>query len=268
MTGREGIDLKFERARKLLLELNEEIRAHLEGGAFTAENVDRADGGVDTIVHIVKPAPASWSALMGDAIHNTRTALDHLAFALVSAAGGDTDNAYFPITDEEGGWGRRARAALPGVSPEIRAQVRALKPWRNGHPSLYLLHQLDIGDKHHLIIATAGSSPGVLTDVIAPLRASLEQRTGVKVPPQWIHLNSASSGTPIHEGDVVMSYPPDVRNQPEIIDMHMPTVAIVFGTDELVAGEHIIPVLGGILDSTQVAVEPLVQLLDTPSKSD
>jgi len=74
--------------------------------------VDSA-GNLSFLVRIREDPPAEWSAIIGDAVHNARSALDHLAFALVEANGGSADeNTTFPITDKPEGYGDRLRRSL------------------------------------------------------------------------------------------------------------------------------------------------------------
>jgi hypothetical protein len=57
-----------------------------------------------------------WSAIAGDAIHNMRSALDHVSHGLVLAGRGSPDRqTAFPVVKSASGFARAAKAKLPGV---------------------------------------------------------------------------------------------------------------------------------------------------------
>jgi hypothetical protein len=103
------------------------------------------------------------SLLFGDSIHNLRSALDHLVYALALAhKDGRIEQPRrlaFPITDNEDNW-RREVYRLSEISPEDRAIIEWYQPYnavsRAGQPvgSLTLLgylRDLDDWDKHRLL---------------------------------------------------------------------------------------------------------------------
>lgn len=93
--------------------------------------------------------------LVGDAIHNLRAALDHLVFACAAARRGDGAKGHFPILRKDEGLGQEIRNQLREAGPIARDIVRALNPTPSGNPDLVALHELDIADKHRLILPLA-----------------------------------------------------------------------------------------------------------------
>ena len=99
----------------------------------------------------VPPVPDRYSVVLGDAVHNYRAALDHLAIHLLEAGGGTAGRrTQFPILDE-----RRPTAKLPDIWPTVESAVRValdvVQPYHHRSPrthDLSILHALDIGDKH------------------------------------------------------------------------------------------------------------------------
>ena len=109
-------------------------------------------------IGIKEPMPETWSAIIGDTIHNLRSAMDCLAVALVVRAGitdpGIIQDTYFPISwDNVGLSGAKRLLFFQRVGPAAEKIIRRLQPYRGGkgHP-LWQLNQLDIIDKHRRII--------------------------------------------------------------------------------------------------------------------
>lgn len=92
---------------------------------------------------------------IGDALHNLRSALDHLACACVIARGGTPDRTQFPILLKETGFEGKLREDLGKAGPVAIDLVRALSPTPTGNSMLAALHQLDVADKHRLILPVA-----------------------------------------------------------------------------------------------------------------
>jgi hypothetical protein len=92
--------------------------------------------------------------MLGDVIHNLRSTLDHLAFALVSAAGGTPDKYIsFPIFDSLKAYTDLAPGRLKGVNPYCLQTIDNMQPYSHGWGHwAWQLHQLDIIDKHRLLL--------------------------------------------------------------------------------------------------------------------
>jgi len=108
--------------------------------------------------HLVAKAiaqpPDEIALLIGDAAHNLRTALDHLACCLAIHNGAvRVNDVYFPITkfarDFDGG----ARRKIAKLSPEAQDMIYALKPYGGGNELFCSLNSLDNADKHQSIVA-------------------------------------------------------------------------------------------------------------------
>ncbi len=101
-------------------------------------------------------------AVIGDAIHNLRVALDHLAWQLVIASGGKpNDSTAFPILEvapTPNRYGRSRPQISPGVSKELRKILDEVQPYKRAtkpaHHDLAILHRLDINDKHRELLIT------------------------------------------------------------------------------------------------------------------
>jgi hypothetical protein len=116
--------------------------------------------------------PERWTLLAGDAMHNARTALDHLAARLVELQGNDPEKAAFPIFDSpptaKNQW--LFDRALEGMSRAHREAIVALQPYKNPQTQesdiLLALQDLDNLDKHRdkiPMLSTGGSTPASLS---------------------------------------------------------------------------------------------------------
>lgn len=111
-------------------------------------------------VKVEKLPPLRLGVLLGECIHNWRSALDHLVWQLTLLDGGRPDGrTQFPITKTESQFNRQARKRIPGLSPAHRAVVEKAQPYKAADASLHPLAVLaDISntDKHKIVNPTFG----------------------------------------------------------------------------------------------------------------
>ncbi len=165
-----GVEIKLARARDHYQVFDVQWRAWQKARLyrFIPEVHDR---GAKHIYRALKPAsiPDAFAAVVGDFVHNLRSALDHLAWELVKLNGGKPSEAtQFPIRASRISHNVNSQVANPtavavsgGVSAEALKRIEAVQPYTNprGHDLdlLWQLHRLDVIDKHrHLVLhATA-----------------------------------------------------------------------------------------------------------------
>jgi hypothetical protein len=115
------------------------------------------------IVQILKadPVPPPLLCIVGDAVHNLRSALDHLACELVRAnRKGPGPQTEFPILDGPITTAKReARfaAKVEGMRQEVIDAIRDVHPYQGGNNTLWRLHRLDAIDKHNVLLAGIGN---------------------------------------------------------------------------------------------------------------
>jgi len=153
------IKLKTKRARDHLHDLErsiQEFRAsapygfRIEDDSKTGDKIHRLD--------IRKATPDSFALSIGDVVHNLRAALDHLAWQLViensntptSGANGTQFPIYLPSPKPKPNQGK-----IAGISPTAQTLIDAIKPYKGGNDDFWMLHQLDITDKHKILLVTA-----------------------------------------------------------------------------------------------------------------
>ena len=104
------------------------------------------------------PIPATeWALMIGDCVHNTRAALDFLAWELAGADPEDRET-YFPICLTRESFRSTGERRIAALHEEARTLIEQIQPYHTSDPpkhGLWALHQLDIADKHKLLTVTA-----------------------------------------------------------------------------------------------------------------
>jgi hypothetical protein len=99
--------------------------------------------------------------IIGDALHNLKSALDLLYFKAMRETTGTVDHrTRFPIRDEreelvaavDGGLKKKALTDDPSALKIRTVIVDVIKPYQAGNPTLWALHDMNITDKHQLLI--------------------------------------------------------------------------------------------------------------------
>jgi hypothetical protein len=164
--------LKLDRSAELLdqldtavLKLNEDPKPHTTPPALWEQEIDRLTGRVWFIVRLPydpDPVDDRWGLLAGDAVHNARSALDHLACRLVEHNDEQVSiRTAFPV------WSRkpsnrnerkRFSAAISGMSAPHKDSIRRLQPYEAPNSpeaaKLMKLAELDNLDKHQVLVPT------------------------------------------------------------------------------------------------------------------
>ncbi|MDE3069211.1 MAG: hypothetical protein KGJ43_00590 [Acidobacteriota bacterium] len=181
------------------------------------------------------------NTVIGEYLHDLRSALDHLAWQLVvENRGTPTDKTGFPIKDADPGTDKHGRPRTPnvsgGVSPRARALIRKAQPYTLGadyaEHALWLLHQLWNIDKHRYVIAK-----GSFHHAILPFQ-----------PPSFRFSTKFVSATP--DGAKLLLVPDD----PSVdVDAHM-TVEIGIYEPDYGIEQPLLPALEAALDMTRRVV--------------
>ncbi|MDX1489064.1 MAG: hypothetical protein R3268_12725, partial [Acidiferrobacterales bacterium] len=95
----------------------------------------------------------------GDAVHNLRSALDHLAYAIVLAVDKPNDRLYFPMdVDRNSFVNQSSFREIKRVAPDIASFILdEIKPYGAGNPFV-MLNQLDRADKHRFLLVHSSSA--------------------------------------------------------------------------------------------------------------
>jgi hypothetical protein len=167
---------------------------------FDATGAVFGQGILTAYVTAEQPSTDPPSLLVGDALHNLRSALDLLAFALANAHTSPlpkefVERSEFPIFGDEDGEGhtgvgslrfkerskngrptpRSGLAKIAGWHPDAQTAVEGLQPYKRGNDfrtdSLWLLHELDRVSKHRLLHVGVAAAAGTTWRLDPPVTA-------------------------------------------------------------------------------------------------
>jgi len=228
-----GVGLKLGRADKHIIDLE----LAMDGFRFGKEKpysigvkphpvseIQRVILFVETLKEVPDPIPL----LIGDAVHNLRSALDHLAWQLVLANGEKpTRETEFPIGDPAKTYSAAfSDGKVKGMCVGAQKLIRDMQPCHSKDLTLWHLNTLDIADKHRLLIT-----------------AQLESESwGVKDRSDGVSLWFDQKTFAIVQGQEIVSLPLAVY-QREKHDYFQLALDIAFGQSEIVAGESVLGTL-------------------------
>lgn len=169
----DGIRLKLQRADQQLKTLKGEIAVFLDGDPYEpAVQFRRIRGAREarcvmdfTIRMIVKkPCDPMWSIIIGEIVHDLRSALDHSVYQLVIHA---TDKppaedvrTQFPIFLDPSKFKKHGLDMLAGVNRKAVGLIETLQPFSTGERDrspLWHLNKLSNIDKHRTLHLTGGT---------------------------------------------------------------------------------------------------------------
>ena len=181
----DGVLAKYDRAKEQFDEFLGEVDAwfnsdpepHFSRGYFDTKNWEWVER-----FQIREHPPARLGVLLGDSIHNLRSALDHLIWQVTILDGATPDDAtQFPIASKsKSQFDRMADRRIPGLRAKHRALVKRVQPYHAGnrahaHP-LSVLAALSNTDKHRIVNPTysfiAGDSARELKRLVEGYRGS------------------------------------------------------------------------------------------------
>lgn len=114
-------------------------------------------GTTNEVVRLIfrpKDMPLQISAAIGDCVHNLRSALDHIAVELTCPpiGQGKPKNTYFPTGINKATYESQRSQKMTNANPQGTALVDNLETWLGGKHLIRELHDLDVADKHKLLV--------------------------------------------------------------------------------------------------------------------
>jgi len=164
-----GPRLKIERAKQHVSDLHSRLWAFAQTDFYSLiveRNPETGEQGLEFAV--TKPVPEELALVMGDAIHNLKSALDFTVNEVVFRRLKLYDShTRFPFREtaqklESAVNGGLITQASKAVSNHI---VNVIKPYKGGNDPLCALHDLNILDKHRLLLPVIQAT--TLLDVCA-----------------------------------------------------------------------------------------------------
>jgi len=189
----EGVRAKLDRADEHLNTLADEIQAFISRDPQPfGLSVPYFDPTTDwhTVYAIVEEKPPErLGVILGDVLHNTRSALDHLIWQLVILSGGKPKGGprgnAFPIAKTEASWRTAQGQHLAGVTEAHRAIIEKTQPFKTDNPNqspFEWLRFLSDTDKHQVVHPIAGI---IHDDPIGTVSFHVTRGPGEVVREQW-----------------------------------------------------------------------------------
>jgi hypothetical protein len=170
----DGVRAKLQRADEHLETLAGEMAAFLNADpsplGFTIPHFDPETKWHVVYAYVEEEPPDRLGVILGDVLHNIRSALDHLVWQLVILNGGTPKKGMggnsFPIALTEAQWTKALKGPLLGVSEDHCAIIEKTQPYKQGDKAeqTYFgwLQFLSNTDKHqvvHPIVAILRDDP-------------------------------------------------------------------------------------------------------------
>lgn len=180
-----ALTAKLERAEHHIFALREFWGGFIKGGAYPILSQDAWDGSHRMYyLGSVAPIPADVPLIVGDAIHNLRSALDHLAYRLVSVgkqSPGPFKRIYFPIAKSPIEFEAKIRDLKKCLTPSAVSALTKVEAFLGGTGEIYWhIHRLNIIDKHRLLLTVTSQnrlrsmSPGEIAKIRSMFLGVLE----------------------------------------------------------------------------------------------
>ena len=145
---------KLDRARLHIAELESQNASFLETKPYdvTPEYYTEKDMTVYFLDRFT-PVPVALPLIIGEAVHNLRSALDIAAWTAYRSDNTDEGrHIYFPIAKDATTYPYESERKLKGVKQSFKDAINTLEPYAGGNDLLFGLHKLDLADKHQLLI--------------------------------------------------------------------------------------------------------------------
>ncbi|CAN5350204.1 hypothetical protein BH10PSE7_BH10PSE7_17930 [soil metagenome] len=254
----DGARLKIDRARKHVADLESAVDKFMAEKPFELLlRQDNMKEEVDVLFKEHRVIPLVLSALIGDAIHNLRSCLDHAIFALVGSKAMKPSKVQFPFSEYEKDFeGILKGGELALAGNKVFQAIRDLKPYGDGNRLLHAVHAMDIQDKHRDFIL-AGRVVSIVADDLVKIHPAFGRVRG-----EGILAFTNIEGEKIWGVKTSQLSPRAQRRANakqhgryyEKSSDYQPPMAICFGRGERLDGQQILPTLQ---DMTKVVVEAL-----------
>lgn len=233
------IKLKVERAKKHIRDLDVAVRSFCESKPYTLGTKPHPVAEIEhTTLYVssIKPVPNDFALIVGDAVHNLRSSLDHLAWQLVEAGGGiPNKDTCFPICHGTKGSQQYASAIGKGEIKKMRVGAEkalcAVQPYITRDDTLWLIHEVDRIDKHRLLITVVSTMNRWGVDML-------------KGQTMWF---SEERFLPLVLGDEIVNIPTSTYNRQTHEDFKL-GIDVAFGKPEIAEGHLVLLTLNQMAD--------------------
>ncbi len=263
-----GSNIKIERAKTHVRELEALVQEFLQSSPYAVvREEDPETGDLVYRLRVLRQPPLAWSAIVGDAVHNLRTALDLLACELVRANGGRVnEDTGFPIGKDVHALKSMLKNKIGGASEEAIRHIRSLNPYPGGNDGLWRLHRLDVVDKHRLLLSVGSAHKNIVLDAVRMFPPDTPEFLGIDVGTFEAFslpfaLTPADRQWPLSDGAEVLRVMAAAR-EGHWDEAPQFGFEIAFGEGEVVRGQPLLETLHRFIALVEGVVEQLGPLLE------
>ena len=234
------------------------MRSWADAGAYrVASQLDPNTGQTLFYLDNVAAASPKITALIAEMIHSLRTALDNLAYQLFLICRTDPadegEHVFFPIYDDTKPSKSDPFRPVKSFRDEIVDVFRKVNPCKTGNHLLWVLHRLDIVDKHRRILTSTLVHHSVFVrDALRQLLVNTgdsELLPLIELPPPF--LTSTRTGKRAQVGDVLFVGQP---GDEEVNKKLKFTFDISFAEPGIIEGKSIV----ATIDEMVILVEGII----------
>lgn len=247
--GLSGVRAKIERANQHVHDLQAAVNTFAQRNPYRViTKVDKEAGKTIFTAQITEYIPPEISAIIGDCVHNLRTALDYIICNAVIANKRQVRKGHgFPITRSRKKFETACVSKIDGTSQEVAQLVRRLKPYKGGCEPFWVIHMLDALDKHQAIVPVWSAYRNMTISPAADF-------FGIKPGEESFGLvfSPTERVCPVYNGTELMTFSGDTRafdSLKQYTDVNF-AFEIAFGESQVVQSEPVGPTLKQLIQFT------------------
>jgi hypothetical protein len=200
-----------------------------------------------------------WSAIAGDCVHNLRSSLDLLVCEMVRAEGYPVqEHTRFPVFNSADAFANVLKSddigKVKGAPKAAVDIIMKAEPYTGANNLFGALHQLDIEDKHKLLVPVGLAHKGTIDSfTMADVLDAYPGATTIKLfeipTARGIGIVAPRVAFPLEDGAEIYRVPARLRDDP-VAQMHMNSefrIEVAFGEVEVVKGKSLIETLGQLI---------------------
>ncbi len=239
---------KIERAKEHVRNLKDEIGTFWSSNRYVITPEDDPETGDEVFrFHGDLQLPPHWGVIIGETVHNLRSALDHLAWQLVLANGGKPNRATeFPIFEVSDEYESKVEGKIKGASNEAVCIAKSLKLYKGGN-DIFAVHRLNIIDKHRMLVTTGIARFAIITngqydrtDVDGRKHFIFRSGSPIQVAPVFLE-----EGAEVYRIKAALKNAPGVDMQPKF------SFDIAFNEPTIIHGKPVVESLHQLADLTR-----------------
>jgi len=273
-----GVGIKIERAKHHFGDLEARIERFNQPEPYRIPSYCELDtGDVVSRFEVTEQPPLLWGAIAGDCVHNLRSSLDLLVCEMIRAEGRLVEKHHrFPVFRDETAYANAFKPGPPrqiGGIPKCAVDlIKDAKSYNGADNPFWRLHQLDIEDKHKLLVPVGVAHKGTTNSyTLADVIAAYPDETTIDIfeipTAQSIGISVPRLAFPLKDGAEIYRVPANLRDNP-LAQMNMDPefrFDVAFGEVEVVEGEPIIPTLHRLIQFVEDFVKLFLPLFSQDS---